>query len=72
MTEKKSDYWLIPVRADMRHKVVFSKKLTEDEALDWYNCGYYEDILDTYTNNEEVLDWAEPLGSDEEESEDAP
>ena len=51
--------WIIPSRATVRSKVVFSKDVDMDEALELFSQGEYEDILDEDVEYDEVLDWAE-------------
>ena len=49
MTEKlkkKSDFWVLQVTTTGTMKVVFDNELTGEEAIEAFNNGDYEDIID--------------------------
>lgn len=58
----KSDYWLINVSRVVECKVAFEEALTEEEALESFASGIFEDITDEYTVSEEVHDTAQLIG----------
>ncbi len=60
--EVKSNYWMIPVKAWLEHKVLFTEPVTMEEALELYSAGEFEDVLETYSNGEETCGKATPIG----------
>lgn len=43
---KKSNVWDLNVLANMRYRVVFEEEVSLEEAIDLFNKGHIEDVID--------------------------
>lgn len=44
---KKQNCWILDVEAQYGYKVYFEKEVTLEEAVELFNQGEYEDVIDT-------------------------